>query len=58
MKSIKKIACLVGILLVLVLGLSACNTVHGFGEDLDTMGRGMSNHHDTPKQVQKEDTNK
>jgi predicted small secreted protein len=45
---------LIGILISVMLFLNGCSTVHGVGEDLDTLGRGMSNHHDTPKAIQQD----
>ena len=38
--------------------LSGCSTVKGAGEDLNTLGTGMSKYHQTPTQIQQENVSK
>ncbi|SEB20390.1 MAG: entericidin A/B family lipoprotein [Paraburkholderia sp.] len=50
MKSINRLTWLrrlaLGSLAVALLGLSGCNTMHGFGEDMSHLGNSISNHAD------------
>ena len=41
-KTIKTLA-LLGLVLATALPLSACNTMHGLGQDTEAAGRGLSN---------------
>ena len=50
----KSILLFIAILLSMLVAFNGCSTIHGVGEDLDTLGRGMSNHHDTPQEIQQE----
>ena len=58
MSRIKLTLVLIVSLMVLGSVISGCSTVHGVGEDLDTLGRGISNHHQTPKVIQQESSQK
>jgi len=45
MRYLKSAVVLWGVGFLMACILSGCSTVHGMGEDLDTLGRGISNDH-------------
>jgi len=55
-KRMMKLIC--GMVMVMLGILSGCSTIKGVGEDLDTLGRGMAKHHETPNAVQQDNSRK
>lgn len=56
-KSIQLLVILVT--LIVLTGLSTgCATVQGFGDDLDTLGRGLSQYQDTPQAFELDNSRK
>lgn len=41
MQKLPRFICLLALLAVPAIGLSACNTVEGFGQDVETLGEGL-----------------
>ena len=49
---------LVAVVLLGVQSMTGCSTVKGAGQDIETLGNGMSKHHQTPPIIQQESSRK